>query len=76
MKTKPKYSKVHQALRKKYTRLIRFPKKGKARGYNVELIVGVQGFHIGRSSFDTKAEAEWLRDMLATALENLVKGKA
>jgi hypothetical protein len=53
-------------LRKRYTRIRKWDG-----GYVACLTVGCQTFTIAQVG--TRAEARWMRDMLAKALENLVK---
>lgn len=53
-------------MREKYTRLVKwFP-----RCHAVTLVVGVHSFNL-MGKFTSKAEAEWMRDMLAIALSGI-----
>lgn len=54
-------------MREKYTRLVEWPVS-----YAVFLSIDVQSFQIG-GNFETKKQAEWMRDMIAVALAKITK---
>ncbi len=56
-------------LRGKYTRIAMIGGK-----WSTLLSVGVQSFHVVENA--TKARAKWYADMLAVAIENLIKEEA
>lgn len=75
MKKGPKFSKLHSTLRKNHTRLVRGKMGKAARDYSVQFMVGADYFDIGRENLATKHDAEVLRNIVATALENLLSAR-
>jgi hypothetical protein len=60
----------------KYIVVLPQPGDGEPDRHIVRLEIGVQGFEIGNGiGYEDRQHAEWMRDMLAIALDNLVKAE-